>query len=72
MGEEGPEIVNLPRGSQVIPADASKAIANSTRSSGVGGGGEIAPIVLQMDGRTVWRGLVELKRTNGGRALGLT
>jgi len=30
VGEEGPEIVNLPRGSQVIPSDTSMAMAGSS------------------------------------------
>ena len=34
VGEEGPELVNLPRGTQIFPADVSASMAN-----GMGGGG---------------------------------
>lgn len=73
VGEQGPELINVPGGSTIFDARTSAAMARGGSSASMAsGGGEIAPIVLQMDGRTVWRGLVELKRTNGGRALGLT
>ncbi|MFK4507220.1 hypothetical protein [Bradyrhizobium daqingense] len=42
VGEEGPELVNLPRGSQVIPNDALKA--------GVGGSVS-APVTISIDAR---------------------
>ena len=43
VGEQGPELVNLPRGSQVIPNDA---IGNA------GGGGSVsAPVVFNVDNR---------------------
>ncbi|TGN80503.1 hypothetical protein EOW77_0028190 [Bradyrhizobium yuanmingense] len=42
VGEEGPELVNLPRGSQVIPNDALRA--------GVGGGVS-APVTISIDAR---------------------
>jgi hypothetical protein len=42
VGEEGPEIVNLPRGSQVFDADTSASMAQ-------GGGGQVA-VVVRMEG----------------------
>lgn len=42
VGEEGPEIVNLPRGSQVFDADTSASMAQ-------GSGGQVA-VVIRMDG----------------------
>jgi hypothetical protein len=47
VGERGPELVNLPRGSQVIPNDASMALVKNIpgfADGGVIGGGTPAPL----------------------------
>ena len=41
VGEEGPELLNLPRGSKVMSHSASMAAMS-------GGGGGLAPIVVQL------------------------
>lgn len=62
VGETGPELVRLPRGSDVIPASKTASIMDA------GGGTEVLqPIVLQLDGRNLWEGLVRLHRTSGGQ-----
>lgn len=65
VGEEGPELVNLPRGSQVFPAAASQAIASGAGGIASGSGGT-ATIVLALDGRTVAQQLVRVYRQTGG------
>ncbi len=65
VGEEGPELVNLPRGSQVFPAAASQAIASGAGGVASGSGGT-ATIVLALDGRTVAQQLVRVYRQTGG------
>ena len=42
VGEQGPELVNLPRGSQVIPNDVARNMAGS---------GISAPVVFNVDNR---------------------
>lgn len=49
VGEKGPELVNLPRGSQVIP--------NHIATQGIGGGMSVAP-VFQIDARGADQGAV--------------
>lgn len=44
VGENGPELVNLPRGSQVIPAPETATIMRNG-SGGGGGGSQAAPVV---------------------------
>jgi len=66
IGERGPEILDLPRGSRIIPNHKAAAAAS--------GGGDFtaaAPIILQMDGRQVWQGLLKVKRQRGNLSLGL-
>lgn len=66
VGERGPEVVNLPRGAQVIP---------NSQAFGSSGGQGLAPgtpIILVMDGRPVARGLMphivdQIRLTTGVR-----
>jgi phage-related minor tail protein len=55
VGEEGPELVQLPRGSRVIPAGESQAILNRSRPDGEERSGEILSrldtILARMGGR---------------------
>lgn len=63
VGERGPELLNLPRGSQVIPHNRSMAMA--------GGGTSPTQITLNLDGKAVASWLVDLNdkkaRSNGGK-----
>ncbi|WP_183092901.1 phage tail protein [Nocardioides stalactiti] len=62
VGEEGPELVNLPRGSQVHTAAATRAMA-----AGLGGGSG-QPLVVQLvlpNGRVIEQILIEHQRTTG-------
>ena len=64
VGERGPELVNLPRGSRVHTASETARM----------GGGDMtasAPLVIKMDSRTVWQGLVVFKHQSGKTSLGL-
>jgi hypothetical protein len=67
VGEQGPELVDLPAGSRVRSNPDTRSIM-----SGMGGGGDGAPIVVQvvLDGRVLAEQLVEpqryLIRTRGG------
>lgn len=78
VGEEGPEIVNLPKGSQVIPNHkteqymASHAPSGSsvTRAGGGGGGEQTIVVPVYLDTVKVAQSLVKLK-ANLGRPLGL-
>jgi phage-related protein len=69
VGEQGPELVNLPRGSQVIPNDR----LTSTSSSPTGGGGDTYVVVNasglvdpQSMAREIERELTKLRRNRGG------
>lgn len=78
VGEEGPEIVNLPKGSQVIPNHkteqymASHAPSGSSvaRAGGGGGGDQTIVVPVYLDSVKVAQSLVRLK-ANLGRPLGL-
>jgi phage-related tail protein len=69
VGEQGPELVNLPRGSQVIPAGRSARMA-------AGGGGGVT-VVVHASGlvdpssmaRAIEAELAKLRRTRGGSEL---
>lgn len=54
VGEHGPEIVNLPFGSTVRSNPDSRRIA-----SGGGGGGQVIEVVVNLDGRTIARQIVD-------------
>lgn len=73
VGEEGPELLTLPRGSDVYDADTTGKMMSTPRS--LPGGGEPAPqtivVKLQLDGRTIQQALLRVKRGNGGAELGL-
>jgi len=65
VGEQGPELVNLPRGSQVIPADKSSGMmghgsVNLTVNVGVVAGGNVQDLAA-----TIYRELQRLSRANG-------
>ena len=67
VGERGPELVTLPRGSGIHTQDR-------LRGAGNGGGSDFLGTVaveLTLDGKTIQTKLLKLKRTNGGTALGL-
>ena len=55
VGEEGPELVNLPRGSQVIPSAQSAAIAS--------GGMPSSLTIVDSDGTLIGRMRIEASRT---------
>lgn len=67
VGEQGPEIVNLRRGSSVTPAGETRRL--------MAGGGDnftvVAPIQIQLDAKNVWQGLLKMKRQDGIVSLGL-
>ena len=76
VGEEGPELVDLPRGSRVFSnpqseamvASAARAIAapSSAASSGGGGGDIYLTAVLKApDGSVMQKELLKFKRTTG-------
>lgn len=61
VGEEGPELLNLPRGSQVMPHAASMAAAGA-------GGGSLAPIIVQLvtpGGKVLEQLLIQHTRDTG-------
>ena len=79
VGEEGPELLNLPKGSQIIPSHktdaymASHAPSVSPMGGGSsGGGGSQRPVVvyLTLDGRVVAQSLVKFENDTG-RPIGL-
>jgi hypothetical protein len=75
VGEQGPELARLPYGSRVYPAHTSRRMAAES-----GGSGGPMTVVLQLDGQTLARVLVdplrgEVRRVAGGnvqRALGVS
>lgn len=69
VGERGPEIVDLPRGSRVYTASQSRAMM----SSGSGASGDLGTVRLdlRLNGKTMQTELLRLKRVNGGLSLGL-
>jgi tape measure domain-containing protein len=52
VGEKGPELVNLPRGAQVIPNDILRALSSMTFPQTVGGGGQTINLSVQVTGDT--------------------
>ncbi|WP_332645107.1 hypothetical protein [Aeromicrobium sp.] len=79
VGEEGPEIVNLPKGSQVIPNHKTEQYMASHAPSGGsvmtasrGGVSSLPPLVVQLmlDGKMVAQSLVKFER-DSGRPIGL-
>lgn len=75
VGEEGPELVTMGASGTVIPHSKSM---RALSGGGVGGGGGNVYITVQGDSdplgaaRQIQRRLIELKRRNGGLALGLS
>jgi hypothetical protein len=67
VGERGPEDVYLPRGSAIQTAQASAR----ARAAGSPDLHVTAPLVLKLDSREVWQGMLALKRNRGGVTLGL-
>jgi hypothetical protein len=54
VGERGPELVNLPRGSRVYTASESKRMAQGrTASVGVGGGGGVTVVNVHVEGSLI-------------------
>lgn len=53
VGEEGPELVNLPRGSQVIPADKTRNIMSAAQHASGGHDGASLPTPTAAAGSTV-------------------
>lgn len=69
VGERGPELVDLPSGSQIYDANTSAAMSSSSSQ----GGGALQPVIVQFvspDGRVIQQQLLQLKRQTGG-SLGL-
>jgi hypothetical protein len=61
VGEQGPELVTLPRGARVTPNGQSMAAMR-----GGGSGGDITiPITLQLEGETVVRAILRYQRRTG-------
>lgn len=62
VGEEGPELVNLPRGSRVTPHDKSMGALR-----GLAGGGSMAPTIVQLvvGGRVLEQILIQHTRETG-------
>jgi hypothetical protein len=66
VGEEGPELVRFKGHGEVISADRTRKLVGSQAGGGGMGGGTMtatAPIVLQMNAREVWAGIVEFAVT---------
>jgi hypothetical protein len=66
VGEQGPELVNLPRGSRVHTAAQTRSMAGSADGTLAN---FVIPIVIE--GREIQRALLTLKRRNGNLELGL-
>lgn len=74
VGEQGPELINVPGGSTIYDARTSAAMARGGSSASMAsGGGESRPYLVQLvaDGRVLQEILLGHKRSNGGTALGL-
>ncbi|HEY1179927.1 MAG TPA: hypothetical protein VGF17_27540 [Phytomonospora sp.] len=67
VGEQGPEIVDLPGGSKVYNAQRSAAMAGA---GGGGGGPVVVQAQLYLDGRMIQQSLLRVKRQTGA-GLGL-
>lgn len=65
VGERGPELVDLPGGTQIYDANTSRSMAGSGSGSG---GGSAQPLVVQLvlDGRVIQTSLLKLRRQSGG------
>jgi hypothetical protein len=65
VGEEGPELINLPRGAQVFPSDVSREMAGA----GAGGGVQItvnATVANELDlHQLAYRLATEFERWRG-------
>jgi len=71
VGEEGPELVQLPRGSAIYSNGNSMAMANGGGGSGSAGAAQPLVVQLMLDGRVLHQSLLKLRRTSGaGLALG--
>lgn len=62
VGERGPELLTLPEGARVTPAHAPQPNTGVLRVVGD------IPLVIQMDGRQVWRGVKRVELAQGARA----
>src|SRR5439155_10678 len=71
VGEEGPEILNLPTGSKITPHRQAMAMAGQSGGGGYGVGDQKLEINLILDGAKIQTSLVTLKRQRGGVSLGL-
>jgi TP901 family phage tail tape measure protein len=74
VGEQGPELMNLPSGTRIWDAQESVRMATAGRSSGGGGGGSddlgtLTVVVKSETGEVIEQKLVKVKRKRGGRAL---
>jgi hypothetical protein len=77
VGEQGPELMNLPSGTRIWDAQESVRMATAGRSSGGGGGGgggsddlgTLTVVVKSETGEVIEQKLVKVKRKRGGRAL---
>ena len=64
VGERGPELVNLPRGSQVFPADTSRAMASSPGSPSL----PSTMVIVDSEGSLIGRMRVEASSVLAGQA----
>lgn len=67
VGEQGPELVRLPPGSDVYTASTTAAMLSNPTAAGRGApDGGMASITLQLDGRTLAQQMVRVFRQSGG------
>ena len=65
VGEQGPELVNLPKGSQVVPAGQTSAIMGSGGAPQSAGGEDRRPVVIVLDGNVLFESVWgRMKRVN--------
>ena len=70
VGEQGPELMNLRGGEEIIPAKQSAAIASAKSVPPSVGGDQTLTVNFWLDGKVVQQSLLKLKR-EGGTELGL-
>ena len=76
VGERGPELIDVPAGSNIFTADESARMAagasgRTSAPSEDGGSETIAPLLLQVEGETLVKVLLKIKRTRSGVELGI-